>query len=530
MATSLFTFGIPRVQVDGDDVGSFQRQKLCCALLIFVAVERAVSRERTTAVFWPDRAPDAARHTLSQTLYETRRELPDDPFETEGDRIAAAAHLWVDAVELERALDGGDTQAVCDLYAAPFLEGSYLWRTAEWEHWVDGQRARFTRLHRKAVRGRLAELSGPEHLADALATAHAWVTVDPLEDEAQHHHIRLLARSGRRTEALRQFEAHADRLRRELDVDPLDETQDLVARIRAGDPGAVSTPDAGLQAMPAASTQRADPDAHDLGPQLEHVRRIGVGSVATVYLARENALRRTVAVKVLSPDLAEDRTAILRFEREAEAAARIHHPNVVPVYWVGRTPADLPFLVMPFIRGGSLAERLDAWGPFDLPDALRTGRHIASGLSAAHRIGIIHRDVRSANILYEPETGRSMLCDFGIAAVLDELSASVRLTRTGEWLGNPSCVSPEQLLGQPVTDRTDVYGLGGLIFELLAGRSAFDATTPAELTVAHVRTEPRRLSEFRDDIPDAIVNLVDRCLAKRPEHRPGLDEIGAAFA
>jgi serine/threonine-protein kinase len=401
-------------------------------------------------------------------------------------------------------------------------------------------------LHRKARKTLAARLSGDD--AALLAMAREWVDIDPLDDDANLALVDGLVRSGRRTEALRLYDRYAERLRRELDVEPLDELRELVERVRTGDhpalqaPGSASSdpgqdggpaPESGSEAEPAAPASGAiDPaDGAVLHPTLDVIRLIGRGAVGSVYLAREIELRRLVAVKVLSAELATDPTARRRFERDAEAAARIHHPNVVPVYRIGRTSSGAPFIAMPWVNGGSLAARLAAWGPFELDDALRATADVAAGVMAAHRIHIIHRDVRPANVLYEQETGRNLLCDFGIATVVDEVAGGwERLTRTGEWIGNPSCISPEQLLGQPVSEKTDVYGLGTLAYELLAGRGPFDATHPAEFAVAHVRTPPHRLDDFATGVPDRIVALIHRCLAKRPEHRPGLDEVVSAVS
>lgn len=530
MAIELFVLGHPRVEVDGRDLPSFQRQKLRLALLTFTAVEREASREQLVGVFWPDRPQDAARHALSQTLYEIRQELPDDPFIVDGDRIRTSDRVGVDAAALEAALAADDAATACTLYRGPFLEGAYLWRTREWEAWVDMQRARMVRLHRKARRLLLAARDAEGRLADALVTAREWVALDVDEDEAHHHLIDLLARNGRRTAALEHYESYARRLREEQDVEPLDETRVLVERIRSG---GGSTEAAASRAFPipaGASDAAAEPN-DDLGPGVELIRLIGEGSVARVYLARETALRRLVALKILDPEVASDRTTRMRFAREAESAARILHPNVVPVHSIGESTTGRPFITMPYVKGGSLAERLAAWGPLEIAEAREFVCQVAAGLAAAHRLGIIHRDVRAANVLFDQDSNRCMLCDFGLAAVLEEISqSSIRLTRTGEWIGNPSCMSPEQLLGQPVGPKTDVYGLGGLAFELLAGRGPFDATTPAQVTLAHVRTPPRRITEFRDDVPDALVDLIDRCLAKRPEHRPGVNEILSELA
>jgi serine/threonine-protein kinase len=268
-----------------------------------------------------------------------------------------------------------------------------------------------------------------------------------------------------------------------------------------------------------------------LTPEFELIRSIGQGSMARVYLAREPVLGRLVAIKVLEKRYGEDRTARLRFEREARAAARIQHPYVVTVFRVGHLSEDEPFLVMPYINGGSLEDRLVASGPLSLTDSCRFIAQIAAGLTAAHRLHLVHRDVRPANVLYDRDTDRVLLTDFGLAAVLESGQERVlRLTRPGEQLGSPAYASPEQLRGEPVTEQADVYSLGVVAFELLTGRLPYDAETSLQMTAAHIRNNPWRISEFRSEVSPAVDDLIYRCLHKRPEQRPFAADIVDALA
>ncbi len=265
----------------------------------------------------------------------------------------------------------------------------------------------------------------------------------------------------------------------------------------------------------------------ELAPELELVRRLGRGSRANVYLARERELKRLVAVKVLSPRLARDERARQRFEREAQAVAALSHPNIVAVHRVGRLSNDLPYIVMQYVKGRSMAERLQAEGPLPLGDARNAITEVASALAAAHQKGIVHRDVRPDNVLYEEESGRTLLTDFGIAAILTSGASgqAARLTKTGELVGDPAYMSPEQLSGQELTERSDVYALGLLGYELLTGRGPYDAASRRELVTAHVEAVPRRLTELRADADADLEALLCRCLAKEPEHRPNAADV-----
>ncbi|NIN73344.1 MAG: protein kinase [Gemmatimonadetes bacterium] len=265
----------------------------------------------------------------------------------------------------------------------------------------------------------------------------------------------------------------------------------------------------------------------ELGPELEVVRRLGRGSMAYVYLAREQQLKRLVAIKVLSPKLARDERARLRFEREAQAVAALSHPNIVAVHRVGRLSNDLPFFVMQYVKGRTMGERLQAEGPLPVGDARNAVIEIASALAAAHQKGIVHRDVRPDNVLYEADSGRALLTDFGIVAILAsaESGQAARLTRTGELVGDPAHMSPEQLSGHDITELSDVYALGLLGYELLTGRGPYDAKSRREVITAHMQGEPRRLSELRGDVESDLEDVLMRCLAKEPEHRPRATDV-----
>jgi tRNA A-37 threonylcarbamoyl transferase component Bud32 len=267
-----------------------------------------------------------------------------------------------------------------------------------------------------------------------------------------------------------------------------------------------------------------------LAPDFEVKRLIGTGSKASVYLAREAALKRLVAIKVLKPQLAADETARKRFEREAQSAAQISHPNVAKIYTVGRLEGDVPYLVMEYIDGRTLEEALKATGLLPVKDARRVIRDLAGALEAAHGKRIIHRDVRPANVLVENETKRVVLTDFGIAAILESGGSDVtRLTMEGQLLGEMRYMSPEQLQGERATEQADLYSLGILGFELLTGESPYRVNSDIELAAAHLRQTPRKITELRADAPADLESLVDRCLAKQPGHRPTAADVVASL-
>jgi len=258
-----------------------------------------------------------------------------------------------------------------------------------------------------------------------------------------------------------------------------------------------------------------------LEPEFEVVRRLAASETATVYLLREPALRRLVAVKVLSPRLARNAKALLRFDREVRAVARISHPNVVTVFRVGALSDGTPFLIMQYVKGRSLEARLKAEGRLAVNEVRRVLSQVAAALAAAHENGVVHRDVKAANVLYDEVSLRCLLTDFGIAAVLATGEESERrITTAGHVVADFKYVSPEQLKGEPLTGSADVYGLAILAYELLANRFPYEASTPREFADAHLNREPARISSLRPDVTADLEDLLGRCLAKDPLHRP----------
>lgn len=264
-----------------------------------------------------------------------------------------------------------------------------------------------------------------------------------------------------------------------------------------------------------------------LGSDFELMRPLGRGSMANVYLAKDQALGVLVAVKVLRPGKVTDETARKRFEREARAAASLaDHPNAVAVTRFGRLPDQTPYLVMQYVKGRTMEERIKAEGHLSIPEATSVLLEVASALAAAHEKGIVHRDVRPGNVLWDEDKRRALLTDFGIAAVADPGGAeTTRLTKTGQLLGDPHYLSPEQLLDGQATELTDIYLFGVLGYELLSGQGPYNARTATDWIKAHLQQEPRDLRELRPDVPGPLADLLRRCLNREPLHRPSARDV-----
>ncbi|MBI2536070.1 MAG: protein kinase [Gemmatimonadetes bacterium] len=267
-----------------------------------------------------------------------------------------------------------------------------------------------------------------------------------------------------------------------------------------------------------------------LAPRYELLKLLGAGGMGAVFLAREAALKRLVAVKVLAPALAAYQPARVRFQREARAAAALSHPNVVRVYAVGETRGKLPYIIMQYVEGLALHDWLLQRGRVPERDARRIIGEVAAALAAAHARDLVHRDVKPANVLIETETGRAFVADFGVSAALSPAGRQeTKLTSTGMIIGTPPYMSPEQAAGDAVTPKSDVYSLGILAYELLAGTLPFAANTAAGWAAAHLRDTPESVATKRSELTPQLARLVARCLAKATNDRPSAAEVARAL-
>jgi serine/threonine protein kinase len=241
---------------------------------------------------------------------------------------------------------------------------------------------------------------------------------------------------------------------------------------------------------------------------------IGRGGMGTVYKALDPALGRTVAIKVLRPELASISTARQRFSLEARAMASVAHPHVVPIYAVDEH-RGLPYLAMEYVAGGTLESRLRQQGPLELISVLRITQQIALALEAAHETGIVHRDIKPANILLDRGIDRVRVADFGLVRVSDDAS----MTRSGLIAGTPLYMAPEQVRGDLCDGRSDLFSLGSLVYTLLVGEPPFRADSPYASMQRIVHEDARPVRAFRSELPEWLDAFVGKLLAKSPSDR-----------
>lgn len=253
-----------------------------------------------------------------------------------------------------------------------------------------------------------------------------------------------------------------------------------------------------------------------LGERYELLDPIGRGGMATIYRGRDTRMDRTVAIKVLREVYSTDPKFVTRFQREAKAASALQHPNIVQVYDYGQTDGNY-FIVMELVEGTDLRRYLRSRGVLDIDRAIIIAHDVALGLGAAHRRSIVHRDVKPQNVLVG-KGGAIKLTDFGIASVYKDINAE-RLTTTGMTLGTVQYYAPEQAQGEIVSPAADVYALGIVMYEMLTGRTPFDGDTPVAVAMQHIQDPPVPPSELNPGIPQAVEDIILRCLEKIPEMR-----------
>ena len=253
---------------------------------------------------------------------------------------------------------------------------------------------------------------------------------------------------------------------------------------------------------------------------------LGAGGMAAVFRAQDISLDRVVAIKVLPPDLTHDDKVVSRFEQEARIAAKLDHPNIIPIYRV-ESESGLHYFVMKFVAGRSLDSILADGQPLDIEFTQRVLEEAALALGHAHKRGVVHRDVKPANIMLD-EDGRVILTDFGISKAIESASG---LTRTGMIVGTPHYMAPEQAMGQDVDGRADQYGLACVGYHMLTGELPFPGDVVHSVLHRHIYEQPKPLGAARKEAPRSLVRALDRAMSKEPRDRFGsMEEFADAMS
>jgi len=264
-----------------------------------------------------------------------------------------------------------------------------------------------------------------------------------------------------------------------------------------------------------------------LDARYQVMKKLGEGGMSYVYLAKEISSDATVAIKVLSPRLASDKSSVERLRREAGLAMRLDHPNVCRILRLGESEDGLIYLVMPFLKGELLSDREVRGGPMEIAFSIALLKQMCAGLHHAHELQIIHRDLKPENVMLVPDddgggkegTEHAVVMDFGLAKERRADPAIAKLTATGIILGTPEFMSPEQIRGKPLDARSDIYALGIVAFEMFTGKLPFQGRNAQEMMIARLRSQPIPIRSLRSDVPDAVEKALTKALQTNPDDR-----------
>jgi len=387
-------------------------------------------------------------------------------------------------------------------FRGEFLSGFYLSDAPIFEDWLLVERRRLQRELEEILEFLVEVYAARGDYSSAISHAQRWLSLDPLREVAHQELMRLYAWDGDRAAAMNQYQKCSEILNDELGVEPAHETQSLYNRIISGEP--------------------IHEEFSIRGYELDEC--IGEGSFGIVYRAHQLQTDRQVAIKVIRPIFANQVDFIRRFENEAHLVARLEHPHIVPLYDFWREP-DGAFLVMRWLRAGSLQAALK-FGAWKTETSIKLVRQITEALAYAHARGVIHRDIKPANILLDEE-GNAYLSDFGIAKDFENLPGTPSPSRE---TSSPAYASPEQLIGESVTPKTDIYCLGLVIFEMLTGQHPFSNLSDEEMRYRQLNEPLPSLRENNLDFPSTLDEVIHRATAKDPDQRyPNILGLGEDF-
>jgi DNA-binding SARP family transcriptional activator/TolB-like protein/tetratricopeptide (TPR) repeat protein len=511
---------------DGQELRGVLAQPKRLALLAYLAAAEPAGphrRDTLLGLFWPELNQDRARNNLSQAVHFLRRWLGDAAITSRGgeDLALEDSLVWVDVRAFHAAHAAGRPDEALELYRGDLLPSFFVAGAAGFEQWLERERGRLRGKAAVAARRQAERFEHARQLTQATGLAHRALELADVDERHVCRMIELLSRVGDRAGAVQAYERFASSVG-ELGVDPAPETVALIGRVRSGEhveaspplPSSAASP-MPMPVTPSGDATRVESVASALARLTAAVsdrykveRQIGAGAMAVVVLAQDLRHRRPVAIKVLRPEL-----AVLmgpeRFLREIEIAAALVHPHILPLHDSGDADGVL-YYIMPYIAGESLRDRLDREPRLPVAGAMRIAREVADALGHAHAQGFVHLDIKPENILLGGD--HALVADFGIARAID--SAGGERLSARHLSGTPAYMSPEQARGDgTVNARTDVYALGCVLHEMLAGEPPFTGATVGAVISRRLHQPAPRVSVVRREVPQPVDEVIARCLA-----------------
>ena len=496
-----------------------QRRRLALLAVLAVAGERGASRDKLMSCLWPESPTPTARHALEQLLYELRRHLGNelllgaDPLRLNPDVITT------DVGSFDQALAQGALAEAVEVYRGPFLDGFFLGEAPEFERWCETERARLAQAHSQTVY-RLAREEGERgHHTAAITLWRKLSAAEPLDGRAALGLMRALVAAGDRAGALQSARVYEALVRDELQTDPDPTVTAFLRELRTHEQHDVPPPPPQRGQPPPTSQSDLDDLRSALSDRYAVNAVVSQGGMATVYRARDHRHERTVAIKVMRPEIAHVVSAE-RFLREIQIAGRLQHPLIVPVLdsgTIGPGPVPTLWYAMPYVDGETLRDRLNRENQLPIEDAVGIACEVADALAGAHAQGVVHRDIKPENVLLSG--GHALITDFGIARALTTASSD-RLTATGVAMGTVAYMSPEQATSDsPPDPRSDLYALGCVLYEMVAGQPPFVASTTQGVLARHAADPVPSVRTVRPAVPQGLEVVIERALAKVPADR-----------
>lgn len=529
MALQIHLFGTPHCSYEGQPISIHRRKTI--ALLAYLAVTaRPHSRDGLATLFWPEYDQSGARANLRRDLSYLKQTLGNDMLEvTRTDvRLIAEAAWRLDTADFTARLAEVQAHAhppgrLCpacqtalaeavDLYTGDFMAGFTLPDCPEFDEWQFFQREGLRQYLAGALQQLIDSTASRAAYDQAIEYGRRWLALDPLHEPAHRRLMQLYAWDGQQAAALRQYEACRRLLDEELGVEPEAETVELYEAIKTRQISPPQLTDIPLLITPDSRLRYRQEDL------------LAVGGHGELYRGVDQDTGAPVVIKRLRPQLIRQSPEyVARFQREGEALRRLNHPNIVKMLATFEEAGQY-CIVMEYVPGGSLRALLDKQTALPADRVLAIGLELADALGRAHHLGILHRDLKPENVLLAAD-GTPRLTDFGVARLEGD---NVRLTQTGAILGSPAYMSPEALRGEELDARSDVWSLGVLMYEMLAGQRPFKGDQITAILISILNDEAPELTQFQPDTPPPLSSLLMRMLLKDRTQRPASARLVAA--